>query len=513
MELIPAKVAFISIPGFIMKNEYPKNVFDKAITIPERSKLLHYDLFRLARLNVTLVDAQSVGNCNWINNQSKCTGCLELLTSGKADFAPRTIEYESYNHMELFPNVKMGPMVRESIHVFLATSQESERDVNLNLYNIFQQFPPSALILNALILLATILLINYKLISRDKRISFLDALVLHTLRWNRKFVKLRRRLIMFFILLYCFFSHYYYSAIICSDLIITIPEHFMNSLGEVLASNRTPAMFDGHPLTREFQGSDNPIKRQLYQRAVERGSLYPFKSRVEMFDAVTRQNQVGFFYNQPVARAAQANECTKLIGSDLSGIETMPKLKMSDPYSVAHSGYMYSQSINHEVERRLNSVHAWFFESGVILMDAKYPMISIQPRDHMVACLDHMDRKRHSPDKEIQLTSQVIPVFLLGLFIGFCLAGLCFILEFLSTSIEQFLALHRNRRKTLIAKIICKINPLDFRSKKEKKRARKGNLNERSNEEDKIMTYLYTKILTIELQPINKKKTVKVNVT
>ena len=184
-----------------MKNESPSNVFDKAMVTVESANVKHNDLFRLARLNVTLVESDTVGECKWIRNQSHCTGLMSLLTSGKADFSTVNFPFEDYDNRELFPNLKISRILFENSRMFMATSQVQEKVLGVNPYDIFRQFPLPILFLNILALIFVILLINYKLISRDKRISFLDALVLHTLRWNRNYVKLRRHHVLHFALL------------------------------------------------------------------------------------------------------------------------------------------------------------------------------------------------------------------------------------------------------------------------------------------------------------------------
>ena len=440
MKILPAKVGFIPMPPFIVKNVNPANVFDKISTIDENSNLFSNELFRLARLNVTLVEGEEMGHCSWINNQSHCTGIMSMMATGEVDFATFVDfpEYEDYENKELFPNLKLGPMINENEHVFMARGHVPETDLKVNPYNIFQQFPLLILTLNLVVLLLVILLVNFKLVSRDKRISFLDALVLHTLRWSRSFVKPRRRIIMYSMLLYCFFSHYYYSGSIRSDLIVTIPEKFLKTLEEVVASNRTPAMFLGDPLIEKFHFSSDPIKREIYSRAAERGTLYSVRKIVGLSEGIRHDNQVAFFHQQTAVRKIQVIECFKYFDTDMSAVEELPKLGISDVFSMAHAGIFYALSIDREVENRVNKVAYWYIESG-ITTNNKYPVID--PRfassQSVIQCLDLMDRKKEPKEKNIQLTSQVIPIFMKGLASGFGLAVLSFLLELLSTFLDQ----------------------------------------------------------------------------
>ena len=251
-------------------------------------------------------------------------------------------------------------------------------------------------------------------------------------------------------------------------MIVTIPEQFMNTIEEVIASNRTPTMFDGIPMTEEFRFSEDPLKRQLYSRAAERGTLYPLRNILGISDGIRKQGHVGFFYKRLSARLVQSMECIKWI-DNLSGIDKIPKLGMSDPVGSAHSAFMYSLSIDDEVMKRLDRTYSWLLESGVLHMDDKYPKLNTQmvSQEHMIQCLMRMDRGKERTQKEIQITSQVIPAFVGGLALGFLLAFSCFLLEFCSASVEQFVLYNPNRQKSLLAKVICKVQPADRRRKED----------------------------------------------
>ena len=476
MKILPAKVGFVPMPPFLVKNVNPKNVFDKISTIDEKSNLFSNELFRLARLNVTPIEGEEMGHCSWINNQSHCTGIMSMMATGEVDFATFVdfFQYENYENKELFPNLRVGPMINENEHVFIARNQVPETDVQMNPYNIFQQFPLLILTLNLVVLLLVIFLINFKLVSRDKRISFLDALVLHTLRWNRSFVKLRRRIIMYSMLLYCFFSHYYYSGCIRSDLIVTIPEKFLKTLEEVVASNRTPAMFLGGPLTEEFRLSSDPIKREIYSRAAERGTLYSVNNVIGVSEGMRDKCQVVFFSQRASARSMQAIECFKYFGRDMSAVEELPKLGVSDVFSKAHAGLFYTPSIDREVEKSVNRVLSWYIESG-ITTNNKYPIIdsAFGSSQSVIQCLDLMDKKKEPDEKNIQMTSQVIPIFMSGLAAGFGLAILSFLLELLSASLNYIVDIQSNSYLILLSILINKIQPPDYRTKNRK--SKEGN--------------------------------------
>ena len=473
MKILPARVGFISAPPFIVKNMNPTNVFDKISSIDERSNLFSNELFRLARLNVTLVEGEELGQCRWINNQSNCTGIMSMMATGEIDFSILDAQYEDYENKELFPNFRLGPMTAVKEHVFMARGHVPETNLKVNPYNIFQQFPLLIITLNLVVLLLVILLVNSKLVSRDKRISFLDAVVLHTHRWSRSFVKLRRRIIMCSMLLYCFFSHYYYASCIRSDLIVTIPEQFMKTLEEVVASNRTPAMFLGIALTEEFHFSSDPIKREIYSRAAKSGTLYSIKNIIEVSEKMREKSQVVFFSQQTSARSMQAIECFKYFGQDLSAVEELPKLVISDVFSKTHAGVFYTPSIDREVEKRVNRVLSWYIESG-ITTNNKYPVID--PRfgssQSVIQCLDLMDRKKEPDEKNIQLTSEVIPIFTSGLAAGFGLAILCFLLELLSAFINQIVDVQSNSNLILLSICINKIQPPEYRTKNKKSKER-----------------------------------------
>ena len=475
MKILPAKVGFLPMPPFLVKNMNPTNVFDKISTIDEKSNLYNNELFRLARLNVTPIEGEKMGHCSWVNNKSHCTGIMSMMATGEVDFATFVdfVQYEEYENKELFPNLRLGPMVNEYEHVFIARNQVPETDVKVNPYNIFQQFPPLILTLNLIVLLLVILLVNFKLVSRDKRISFLDAVVLHTLRWSRSFVKPRRRILMYFMLLYCFFSHYYYAGCIRSDLIVTIPEQFLKTLEEVVASNRTPAMFVGGPLTEEFRLSSDPMQKQIYSRAAERRTLYSINNIIEASEGMRVKSQVLFFSQRISARSVQALECFKHFGTDISAVEKLPKLGVSDVFSKGHAGIFYAPSIDREVEKRLNKVLSWYIESG-ITTNNKYPAIdpAFGSSQSVIQCLDLMDKKKEPDEKVIQLTSEVIPIFIKGLAAGFGLAILSFLVELLSAFLNQIVDIQSHSNLILFSMLINKIQPSDYRTKDRKRKDR-----------------------------------------
>ena len=473
MEILPAKVGFVPMPPFIVKNVNPKNVFDKIFTADEKSNLLGNELFRFARLNVTVFEEDKLGQCSWINNQSNCTGIMSMMVTGEVDFATFDVEYEDYENKELFPSLRLGPMINENEHVFMARGHVPETDRKVNPYNIFQQFPPLILTLNLIVLLLVILLVNFKLVSRDKRISFLDALVLHTLRWNRSFVKPRRRILMYSMLLYCFFSHYYYAGSIRSDLIVTIPEQFMKTLEELVASNRTPSMFLAIPLTEEFHWSSDPIKRQIYSRAAERGTLNSIKNVMGISEGMRVKSQVAFFHEKSALRLIQAIECLKYSGGDMSLVEKLPKLGISDVFSKGHAGLFYAPSIDREVENRLNRVAYRYIESG-ITTNNKYPIVDPEfgSSEFFIQCLDLMDRKKEPDEKDIQMTSEVIPIFMKGLAAGFGLAILSFLVELLSAFLNEVLDVQSDSDLIFLSILINKIQPRDYRVKNRKSKDR-----------------------------------------
>ena len=466
MEILPAKVGFISMPPFLVKNMYPKNIFDKVSTIDEKAELFSNDVYRLARLNVTLVEGEEMGQCSWVNHTSHCTGVMSMMATGEVDFPAFDFEYEDYENKELFPNLRLGPMINENEHVFMARRQVPETDFKVNPYNIFQQFPLLIITLNLIVLLLVILLVNFKLVSRDKRISFLDALVLHTLRWSRSFVKPRRRIIMYSMLLYSCFSHYYYSGCIRSDLIVTIPEKFLKTLEDVVVSNRTPAIFLGDPLIEEFRFSSDPNKRQIYARAAERGTLYSIRNLLGLSEGIRHDNQVAFFRQPSALRAIQAIECLKYSVNDMSTIEELPKLGVSDVFSKAHGGLFYAPSIDREVEKRLDNVFSWYIESG-LTTNKKYPILDpkVASSDFVIQCIDLMDKKKETDEKDIQMTSQAIPIFMKGLAAGFGLAILSFLLELLSASLNQIPYFQSNSFLIFLSILTNKIQPRDYRIK------------------------------------------------
>src|SRR6185503_14228606 len=91
----------------------------------------------------------------------------------------------------------------------------------------------SVMLLQLVILVVVMMLINYKLTIRDKRLSFLDAILLQMFVTKRDYRVFRRKILYLFFTGYCFFSFCFISSCIDSTLVVDIPARYLTSLESV----------------------------------------------------------------------------------------------------------------------------------------------------------------------------------------------------------------------------------------------------------------------------------------
>ena len=445
MKLLPVKTTYVPFRPYLVLNENPKDIFDKLSS----SGHFYNGLLRHARLNATVFESAKLGECVWNGTQSVCSGIFGQIASGKVDFSLYPTMLENYDDRELFMRVKPGLMVDEMERVFLSTPQFPDRVADVSPFFIFQQFSLWLVLLNFVILMIVVVLINYRLKSRSKRICIVDAVTLHTLRWSRSYLSNRRRIIFIFILFYTFFSHYYYSGQVSSDLIVNIPAVYLKNLEEILASNRTPLMFGGLTVINDFEHSDNPVKKQLLARAAERGTLYSsMTSLQDIATEITYQGRIGILDGAALARNIQALPCVPMSmtsgGGDMSEADTVPKVRISDVMSKGHAGYLYYKGINEEVKERVEKTLYWLTEAGlyyrldtwVVHQFDNNPSMKVN-RESLINCLDRLERKKEPKRREIQLSFEIIFFFVKSAACGYFLAFICLLWEKFSPQIKK----------------------------------------------------------------------------
>ena len=400
MQLLNVRTTFVPIPPYVDINPDPVDLYDKITA----SGHIWNTILRTGKLNATVVATERIGECRCIDDQTNCTGIFQKLFEGSIDFSLYPSSYENYDDRNLFTHLSISSqMTVEQDRVFLSTAQVPEKIADVSPSSILAQFPLTVVTLNFMALLFVIRLINLKLKSRNMRIDILDAIVLHTLRWNKSYNSGRRRIIIYAMLLYCFFSHYNYSGQIRSDLIIVEPEQFLTSLEEIVKSNRTPALFGGFALMEEFSRSKDKDKLMLVKRATERGTLFTSMSSEVMMNSassIANEGNIGIFETSSFAINIRAIVCLPLsMQEDVSSSSTLPKMKVTRFGSTGHSGYMFPRHITFRLKKRIETAISWMVQSGQFhrLDTDPVPQFENTPnmkKEYFVYCLEHLGLKK-----------------------------------------------------------------------------------------------------------------------
>jgi len=424
-DVIPLRTVFIPIPPYFVLKDKPTSYYDKFEPDTNGQDFWFNDFFKGGRLNATISEANSLGKCLWINNTNVCSGIMNMIMNNEVDAAFIRGPLDSYKDGNLFATLKFGSFDYEYQKVFLSTPEVEARNASLNPYDITHSIPWSIILLNILFIMTGIAIINYKLFSRDKRLTLIDILPLSTFNIHRDYLIFRRRIMFFFIILYCFLNYSYISCGISSDLVVDYPDSYLMSLKQVLESNRTPAIMSGYGLIEGIENSQEEsdfILKSLIKRARDRESIYTIKPETfpTMALGVAYQKMVALFESIQFANAVKNVIC--ILDPDRRP-KDVPKAVISRPFSSVIIGNYYSPNISKQVANRLTTCYQRVQEGGMILRD------ETRTRTETTLCLTIMDTKKERDREDLkgiplEIFSPILAIFLFSMFI--CLLFLMF---------------------------------------------------------------------------------------
>jgi len=317
-----------------------------------------------------------------------------MMMENEIDASVVASPLDGYQTGDLFPRLKFGPFNGLFNKVFMATPQEEARNATVNPFDITKSIPWLVIFLDLLVLLTVMLIINYKNTSRDQKISVLEAILLHTFRIQRSYKIFWRRSLFFFSIIYCFFSFCYLSSSISSDLVLDIPEKYLETLQNIVSSNRTPSLIVGFGMIEDLQKSKNedPSVKIILQRLEERNSNVDAKKDpnaiINNALNLMKKKYVGLFETEHFAFLTKNLVC-KLCKSSKS----VPKFKISQPFGHKTIGYYYSSQIKPEIAYRLHTTDMWLHQSGLLLNEAV--------PDKQKYCRFLMEHKESQENKDI----------------------------------------------------------------------------------------------------------------
>jgi len=436
MEILDANVSLLDFHP-ITKNDKSVGLYDKVTLGGD----FYNDILRYGLINATIFPQPGVGVCQWINASSICTETFQSLASGESDFSLMTIAFEHYQNYELFPHLEVGPTSFQADKVFLSKPQVDASVIHVVFWNLIIQIPITILLLNFLTLIIGYKLINYRL--RNSRMTWLDSLLLHTLRYPH-FKDGWRRITIISLAFYCLFIHFFCSSQISADMVLSFPPYYITSLDEVVASNRTPFIFEALTVKYEFENSGKNNELILLTRARDRGSLLPmnFNSMMTMVQA-SNTGGVIFCESEMLALSMVATIC-------LSQTEVSTRLAISPPFHKGFAGHMFSKKIPQKLKKRVHKVIQRFAEVGLYVVlnrdiIAKFEDQFDKPleRDRMVLCLLKMNRREERPTVTVQLSFKNFMPFNWFYLSGIGVSLFALLNEFL----RSFLIKRRRRKK------------------------------------------------------------------
>ena len=195
----------------------------------------------------------------------------------------------------------------------------------------------------------------------------------------------RRKLMLFSSIIYCFFVYFFISSNICSDLVVDIPAKFLNTLQDIITSNRTPGIIEGFGLLEDFnrsQGEDSLVKKLVVERIRERNTCFNVKdaskSALEMIRRIIDDDLVAIYHLDSLIDPVKDVICMMSTSPEM-----IPKLKASKAFDYDLMGFYYSLKMNEEVWHRLKLTDIRLHQSGIVN--------SFPSPDHAIYCRAIMD--------------------------------------------------------------------------------------------------------------------------
>ena len=250
-ELLPGVVTGITYPPTLVVNERRKGLFD---VFEGDSKDRFNDFFKYSNLNVTLVDSGKSGACH---SDGSCSGMIEALRTGKADFAlfPTAIDFPAgFNITYNYP-VYVDPMVDEVVVAFLSApyqrSYKMDRDIMFTLKDISWLVA----LMQVLTFITVSILLNVTFRSRKKtflfrlgkRFSWISVYGLFMKQVSLRTMRLSQGMCVSGTIFYLLFMTAAFAGFFQSNMIYEYPPKYYSSLEEIVqrVHNKSVIIIEG----------------------------------------------------------------------------------------------------------------------------------------------------------------------------------------------------------------------------------------------------------------------------
>jgi len=228
-----------------------------------------------------------------------------------------------------------------------------------------------------------------------------------------------------------------------SDLVVDIPAKYLNSLQDIIESNRTPALLGGFGILEDFersQAEDRFVKKQIVQRIRERKSNYDTQTSsnavVDFTNRMLYDKFVALFERDELVRGAKMLICMMNTCP-----ESIPKTKVSKPLDQEIMGIYYSSNINKEVARRLSLAEKRIQQSGLNLHE-------IIP-DNLMYCRLIMEESLIQEKNEIEMPFYIFKLPFICFTTALILCFYVFIIELFTSRILSHITIKTRERQVI----------------------------------------------------------------
>jgi len=263
-------------------------------------------------------------------------------------------------------------------------------------------------------------------------------------------------------IIYCFFIYYLISGNIHSDLVVDIPAKFLDTLQDIITSNRTPGIMEGHSILEDLESSQGElcfVKKKLAERIRERNTHFKAQDPNSLIEFVRRMKDDKLIMIYP--SDIYISGIKDIICMMSMSPEILPKVKVSNPFDSKNNGYFYSSKINAEVVHRLSITRSRMHESGLIDKP--------QSLDNTKYCRTIMDMTDKQEKRDIQLPFYVFELPMICYKILVLFALLVFIIEFSSSKQIKYNSKKREKQSLVnraLNFVIELVIPFDLEKKK-----------------------------------------------
>jgi len=108
LDILPFRTAYVPIRPHLVLNENPSNIFDKFP--PSNNGREHYynSIFKAARLNASVFERETSGQCLWVNNSNVCTGIFGMIMKNELDTSFIPSGFDPFRSYQLFSPLLFG---------------------------------------------------------------------------------------------------------------------------------------------------------------------------------------------------------------------------------------------------------------------------------------------------------------------------------------------------------------------------------------------------------------------